>query len=252
MDGRSGKGSRRVLIAIAIVLAVLGCAFAWYVSDYYHADDVALTAVADEDGDADGVVVRELSGGAIAFVPDDPVAGLVFYPGAKVQPESYAPLAQACAERGILFVIVRPLFNLALLDEGCADGVTGQFPDVGEWAVGGHSMGGVAAGDYALRHGGDFALVVFLASYPSADLSALDCAALSVVASNDAVLNWERYEEARALLPSGAREVVIEGGVHSYFGDYGAQAGDGAALVSREEQQSLTAEAIADALDRSA
>lgn len=32
------------------------------------------------------------------IVPENPAAGLIFYPGATVQFESYAPLMQKCAE----------------------------------------------------------------------------------------------------------------------------------------------------------
>ena len=38
----------------------------------------------------------------IYFVPKEPLAGLIFYPGGKVQAEAYAPLMQLYAENGIL------------------------------------------------------------------------------------------------------------------------------------------------------
>jgi hypothetical protein len=37
---------------------------------------------------------------------------------------------------------------------------------------------------------------------------------------------------------------MIPGGNHAQFGNYGPQAGDGVALVAREEQQRLAADAI--------
>ena len=39
-------------------------------------------------------------------------------------------------------------------------------------------------------------------------------------------------------------EVVIDGGNHSQFGNYGFQKGDGEARISREEQEDRTVEAI--------
>ena len=244
MSKAKGKRAKRILIAIAIVVAALIVAFAWYVNDYYHADDTAMAAVADENGAADGVVVRELEGGALAFVPTEPVAGLVFYPGAKVQPEAYAPLMQECAEQGVLCVIVKPLFNLAILDANAADGVVDQFPDVNRWLVAGHSLGGVVASDYAARHDDVFDGIAFLASYPLSDVSGFGGKAVSIVGSNDGVLNRERYAEAESSFPSETREEMLEGGNHAYFGNYGEQAGDGNATISREEQQELTAAAI--------
>lgn len=236
--------AKRILIVVGIVLVVLVGAGAWYVNDYYHADATALAAVADEDGDADGVTVRTLADGAIAFVPEHPSAGLIFYPGAKVQPEAYAPLFEQCAEQGMLCVIVKPLFNLAILDMNAADGIQAQFPDVTRWAIAGHSMGGVAASDYASRHAGSFAAVVFLASYPSVDLTGFDGAVLSIMGSNDQVLNRESFEKAQVKLPANAHEIEIVGGNHAYFGNYGEQAGDGIAAITREEQQTQTATAI--------
>lgn len=236
---------RIALLAIAVILAALVCACAWYVNDYYHADATALEVMADEDGNADGVVVRGLSDKAVAFVPDEPRAGLVFYPGAKVQPESYAPLLESCAERGVLCVLVKPLFNLAILDIGAADGALGQFPDIGMWIAAGHSMGGVAASSYALQHVEEFDAVAFLASYPSDDLAAFEGRTLSLAGSNDHVLNWENFESAQTKLPEEAIVEIIEGGNHAHFGNYGEQAGDGEAAIAREEQQERTADAIA-------
>ena len=240
-----GKVARRVLIALAVVLVVAFGAGAWYVNDYYHADDVAMEVVADKSGAADGVEVRQLEGNKIAFVPTQTRAGLVFYPGAKVQPEAYAPLMEHCARRGILCVLLKPTFNLAILDMDAAAGVREQFPEVGTWTIAGHSMGGVAAADYLHRHEGDFDGIAFLASYPAADLTGFGGKAVSLAGTEDHVLKREGYEAARAKLPASSTEQAIDGGNHAYYGNYGEQAGDGTARISRESQQEQTADAIA-------
>ena len=156
MAGKRNTVVKRILIALAVIVVMLVAAAVWYVNDYSHADNVALAAVADEDGATDGVEVRTLPSGDIAFVPDRPTAGLVFYPGGKVQPEAYAPLMEQCAQRGILCVLLKPTFNLAIIDMDAASGITAQFPDVTKWVIAGHSMGGVAAADYASRHADEF------------------------------------------------------------------------------------------------
>ena len=237
--------ARRIVGAIAILVIALVVAAVWYVSDYYHASDAALAIVSDDDGTTDGVSVQELSNGAIAFVPDNPVAGLIFYPGAKVQPEAYAPLLHRCAERRILCVLVKPRFNLAILDIAAADGVQESFPDIHTWVIVGHSMGGVAAAEYAARHLDAFQAIAFLAAYPATDLSGFQGSALSIFGGNDEVLDCTRYKEAATLLPADARELEIAGGNHAYFGDYGEQTGDGMAEITREEQQTVTADALA-------
>ena len=246
MAGKRNTVVKRILIALAVIVVMLVAAAVWYVNDYSHADNVALAAVADEDGAADGVEVRTLPSGDIAFVPDNPVAGLVFYPGGKVQPEAYAPLMQQCAQRGILCVLLKPTFNLAIIDMDAASGVTAQFPEISEWTIAGHSMGGVAAADYASRHAGEFDAIAFLAAYPAVDLSKFDGKVLSIVGSNDGVLNRDKYEQAHELLPDSAQELVIEGGNHAYYGNYGEQANDGQAGITREDQQAQATDALVD------
>ena len=246
MAGSRNTIVKRILIALAVVVAVLAAATVWYVNDYYHADNVALAVVADEGGTADGVEVRTLPSGDIAFVPDHPTAGLVFYPGGKVQPEAYAPLMQKCAQRGILCVLLKPTFNLAIIDMDAANGVTAQFPDVSTWVLAGHSMGGVAAADYASRHPDEFDAIAFLAAYPAVDLSKFDGKVLSIIGSNDGVLNRDKYEQAHDLLPDSVQKLVIEGGNHAYYGNYGEQVNDGQADITRENQQAQVTDALVD------
>lgn len=246
MEAKRSKAAiaKWVFGIIAVFLVVCLGGFAWYASDYAHADSIALAVIADENGETDGVVVRELSDKAIALVPESAHVGLVFYPGAKVQPESYAPLLEQCAERGVLCVLLRPLFNLALLDENCADGVQAQFPEIDTWIIAGHSMGGVAASDYASRHRDDYAAIVFLASYPYAYLGDFEGSALSLAGTNDDILNRAACDAAEYKLPALSVRKDIEGGNHAYFGNYGEQAGDGQASITREQQQKQTVDEI--------
>lgn len=244
MTTRKGSRAKRVLLVAALVIAVFVGAFAWYVGDYSNADATALSIVADEDGDTDGVLVKEVADNALAFIPNRPRAGLIFYPGGKVQPEAYAPLLKRCADEGILCVLVKPLFNLAIVDSDAASGIQQLFPDIGTWTLAGHSMGGVAACDFASRHEGDFAAIALLAAYPAVDLSNYNGSVLSVIGTNDHVLNREKYAEAQAKLPANAHELEIAGGNHAYYGNYGEQKNDGTATISREEQQIQTADAL--------
>ena len=230
----------RIVVPIALVLTLVVGGGALYFSDYYHADGEASAAIVS----SEDVEVRTLSTGDLAFVPHSPTVGLVFYPGAKVQPEAYAPLLRSCAERGVLCVLVRPPLNFALFDSAAAQGALAQFPDMQKWILVGHSLGGVAAAQYVAKNPEDVDALVFLSSYPASDLSSFAGAALSIVGSEDKVLNRVAYEEGRAWLPSTAQALVIVGGNHAYFGNYGAQKGDGAASILREDQQRETVDAI--------
>ena len=244
MLAHSGKLAKRMLVAIGMLAAVLAAVFLWYANDYYRADSAALAVVADENGSADGVVVRELPDGSLVFEPEHPQMGLVFYPGGKVEPEAYAPLLERCAKQGVLGVLVRPPFNLAILNENMADGVQDRFPQIATWVIAGHSLGGVAAANYLSRHEGSFAGIALMASYPTCDLSDYGGSMVSIRGSNDGVLNREAYGNAHDKLPATSSELVIDGGNHSYYGNYGDQAGDGVATISRDAQQDQSVDAI--------
>lgn len=164
------KTHRKLKIALVAVLAVIvagAIGFGVYVGDYYHADDAALAAMEP----IGTVAVQRLEDGDIAFVPGDPRAGIVFYPGGKVQAEAYAPLMQDLAERRFLCVIVCMPFNLAVLDANGADGVQERFPAVRRWILMGHSLGGVMAAGYLDGHARSWNGLVLLGAYSTADLS---------------------------------------------------------------------------------
>ncbi len=56
----------------------------------------------------------------------------------------------------------------------------------------------------------------------------------------------ESYSENKANWPDNSTEFVIEGGIHSYFGNYGIQKGDGEPAITNIEQINITADTIAD------
>ena len=114
--------------------------------------------------------------------------------------------------------------------------------------VAGHSLGGVVAtlDALTLQKENHLAGVILLASYPdkSVDFSSSNIPVLSIVASNDKILNWEKYEASKSRLPKSSEELMIEGGNHSGFGMYGEQKGDGKASISNKEQQQKVIEKL--------
>ena len=81
--------------------------------------------------------------------------------------------------------------------------------------------------------------------YYHADLTDSGLRVYAAYGSEDGVLNREKYEADRINLPQDTTETVIDGGCHAGFGSYGAQKGDGAPVISAEEQQQQTADALA-------
>jgi hypothetical protein len=181
----------------------------------------------------------------------NPRAGLIFYPGAFVDPVAYAPAARALAERGYYVALAPMPFGFPLLGIDRAAAVIAANPAVPRWAVGGHSLGGVAAASFALRNPGQVAGLAFWASFPNSpdNLAELPLAVVSVYGELDPLSSPERVLASRSQLPSSARFVEIRGGNHAQFGWYGDQFRDRPATISREEQQRQVIEATASLLE---
>ena len=180
------------------------------------------TALAVTDAE-EGIVLAPADGGS--------EVGLVFIPGAKVDPWAYAAILQGLAEDGVTVVITRPWLNLAFFDPRGMDAFTSAAPEVDVWAVGGHSLGGVRACQLAP----DADALVLFASYCANDLSDSRLPVLSLAGSEDGLSTPEKIADARDLLPSDAELVEIAGASHASFGDYGPQSGDGTPTISTTE-----------------
>lgn len=234
---------KRVFRSILIILVVIGISvtgLSIYASDYYRADTAAIESFSC----SIDVTKTMLSDGVIAYSSGHPEIGFIFYPGGKVEHTAYEPLLKACAENNILCILIQMPFNLAVLDINAADGIKEQFPDIENWYIGGHSLGGSMAASYVSKNVNHFDGLILLASYSTVDLSKTDLNILSVYGSEDKVLNHKKYEEYRTNLSDALEEVVLDGGCHAYFGMYGEQDGDGTPTLKNEEQITLTANKI--------
>ena len=242
MNVLADKRKRKILIIIASVvlaLAMIVGACAIYLGDYYRADHESIGAFLPQ-----GATWKEDPDGTIIFAPEGATKGLIFYPGGKVEYTAYIPLMQACAEEGILCVLVEMPFHLAVLDVNAADGIQKEYPEIEDWYIGGHSLGGSMAASYIADHAEDYEGLILLGSYSTADLSDTDLDVLSVFGSEDKVMNREKYDENKSNLPNDFTEFVVDGGCHAYFGMYGAQDGDGTPTITNEEQIRITVENI--------
>lgn len=231
---------RLLLILLAVVIAI-SAAGIFYVNDYYRADTQAMDAMTADDEYTFGI----WGDGTRAYIPasGEYTSAIVFYPGGKVEYTAYEPLMTACADEGILCLLVQMPCNLAVLDQNAVDRVREFYPEVEHWYLAGHSLGGSMAASYAAG-AGDVDGLILLAAYSTEDLGELPT--LSIYGSEDGVLNMEKYMQYRSNLPEDAAECVIEGGNHACFGVYGAQEGDGAAAISNAEQIEQTAALIAE------
>jgi len=151
-----------------------------------------------------------------------PTKGIVLYPGALVDFRSYAPLARDLAREGYVAVIVKMPFDIAFL--GYKRALLAQFVnrDITHWAIGGHSLGGVAACTYTREFPQFIRGVVLLASYPSSSdsLRFSRLKVTSIYGTRDGLTDADDIEQSKRLLPRTTTFVPIEGGNHTQFGSY--------------------------------
>ena len=230
------KGKKRGLLAVtaAVLALVLGCGI--YVEDYYRAEEVVLAMPAS--------VSVETTDNRTVFVPEEASAGLIFYPGGKVEYAAYAPLMVKLAEQNVLCVLLKMPLNLAVLDMDAAAGIPEQFPEVETWYLAGHSLGGSMAASFAGKQADTYDGLILLAAYSTEDLTETGLKVCSLYGDRDGVLNLEKYREYRKNLPEDTLELVLEGGNHAGFGSYGHQEGDGVSTLESGAQIQWTADRI--------
>ena len=237
----------RILKPLALALATLLIAavvtFLVDAHTTYSAELEPVQAVA-----ADPAVDIAWTHGDVVMTPTGPAngTGLVFLAGAKVDPLAYADTLSGIVDAGTTVVIVRPILNFAILEFRPLSTFTDLAPDVTDWYVGGHSLGGVKACQYATDPG--VRGLVLLGSYCAGDLSEQNVPVLSVSGSDDGLSTPAKIDASRADLPADARFVEIEGANHASFGDYGPQPGDGTASIDDQRMRARLTTALDDFL----
>lgn len=213
-------GWKMIPVVLILLVAAVGIAFYLYTRSYYHAvkQDYAAT---EENEDF------------LIYGGRDSACGFIFYPGGKVEECAYAPILSMLADKGVCCVVPKMPYHLAVLRPDAASRVMEEIPDVKNWYIGGHSLGGAMAADFAAENRQKFSGLVLLAAYPTKEIKMLPV--LSIYGSEDGVLNQKKYKES-ITYADALTEYVIEGGNHAGFGNYGEQKGDGSATITKEEQ----------------
>ena len=147
----------------------------------------------------------------------------------KVEAEAYAILLKGIQDAGIRVFLVEMPFNLAVFDANAAEKIIEDNPMIKHWYIGGHSLGGAMASQFAEKHADRLDGLILLAAYPLND--AMD-KVLLIAGSEDRVLDQTKLE--------GFDVNWIEGGNHANFAHYGVQKGDGEALIDKDEQIKMT------------
>jgi pimeloyl-ACP methyl ester carboxylesterase len=237
---------KRIWIAAGLTVTVV---FVVWSVIAFRAEPVARVAEA-----SDAAVRVEKRDGVRRFIPSARSAatvGLLFFPGALVDPTAYAPLARAVADSGVTVALIElprrgafggaddpELFHRAraILSSGA-----GQ-----RWVVAGHSRGAVVASRVASESPRGLAGVVLIGTtHPrDVDLSRLVVPVTKIVGTRDGIARPAAVEANRHLLPPATRWVRVEGGNHSQFGWYGFQPGDRFAGISADRQRAQMIAAV--------
>lgn len=182
----------------------------------------------------------------IEFQPKQPQGvSVIFYQGAFVEEESYAPLAQLLAEGGHPVYVMKMPANLAVAGGNAASKVMEAYPDE-TFVIGGHSLGGAMAARFAASHADELAGMFLLGAYADekGDVSDTSLSVISIIGDKDNVVNRENVEIGRDYLPLDTIYYNLPGGNHAQYGDYGLQKGDGTADITMKEQLTLTADSL--------
>ncbi|WP_404461748.1 alpha/beta fold hydrolase [Sutcliffiella horikoshii] len=226
------KWQKTSLVTLGIVVGVAAAACLFLIATPYKLiNEESMESTED-------VMVKENSGW-ISFFPaeENDEAGIIFYPGGRVEAAAYAPLGKMLAEEGVPFIIAKMPLHLAVLNSDKADKIIAKYDDR-EWVIAGHSLGGAMAAKYVKNNPDKVTGLILMAAYPSEDddLTSFKGDVITFEAQLDGVIDEEKLTKADSRLPSQMYTFIIQGGNHSQFGDYGLQKGDNEASIPKEEQ----------------
>lgn len=123
---------------------------------------------------------------------------------------------------------------MAIFNKNAANKIIDKYSNIKHWYLCGHSMSGIMASSYVSKNKDKVAGLILLGSHIYGDVSAQDT--LTIYGSlNTSVKKKIDYKK---------NIVVIQGGNHANFGNYGHQKGDAKATISRKSQQNQTIKAI--------
>lgn len=226
---------KRICLGIVYILIILVVAVVFYLGKYYHSQ-VDINTLENSE-----ISITKEDYGYFVDGPGTDKA-MIFYPGAKVDEKAYAPLMTRLAEGGVDCFLVQMPAHLAILDMDKAEDIMGKY-SYDKWYLSGHSQGGAAAAIYAAGNPDNIDGLVLLAAYPTKDISD-DISLLSIYGDQDKVVQMESYDSNKINWPAQSQELIIPGGNHAGYANYGKQAGDGDAQISNDKQQEITATAI--------
>ena len=150
---------RKYKIFILIFISITVLSLFWYLKPYTPMEEVEyIFKNTDVDIDEENWLTFKPLG-------KETNTGFIFYPGARVQPRAYAPLAHYIAESGYKVDSFYAI-KLAVFVVNRAESVMNRYEEITYWVIGGHSLGGAMAARYAYNNSKKLSGLILLASYP--------------------------------------------------------------------------------------
>ncbi len=232
MNTALNKKFKRILISLLVVVLVGVAIVTVYLIIPYPVEDQALEILNQSE-----LVTRE--GDVITISKRQTETAIIFYPGAKVEGAAYLPMFEKLVEQtGITCYLIEMPFNLAVLDIEKAQEVIGQNQEIKNWYMAGHSLGGSMASAFASDNQDIIDGVIVMGAYVYGEFPTEN--SLTVYGTlNSEIANGIDYTD---------NIVIIEGGNHAAFGNYGKQPGDPVGEITAKQQQDETISAITDFL----
>ena len=236
-----------IIVTIMIITAILIGFVVWAETPPYPMPEAFEAMQSD-------AKVNVINSQWLIFEPTSPnnTIGFIFYPGGRVDYRSYAPLAHAIANEGYLTIIAPMPLNLAIFGANSASAVIASFPNITNWAIGGHSLGGSMAAQYVFENQNRTNGLILLAAYPASGLNISDSeiSVVTIHGTNDGLVTTKQIDDSLQQLPPSTIRSEIVGGNHAQFGWYGTQSGDGLATITREQQQNQTVTSVVQLLNK--
>ncbi len=227
------KNRKTIVLAFGVplgIILVLIIIFLLYSANVYTADETALAILEQGDG------VSEQDGMVILSPETKSNTGIIFYPGGLVEYTAYLPLLDSLRQNNLTCVVLQMPLNYAIFDTDAALNTMQNMPEIEHWYLAGHSLGGISAGIFAEEFPESIDGLIVLGAYVYGDYPPQN--ALTVYGTLNANLEDSiDYTE---------NIVMIDGGNHAQFGNYGKQRGDEDATITAQEQQDITVQAILD------
>ncbi|WAW14015.1 alpha/beta hydrolase [Peptostreptococcus equinus] len=175
--------------------------------------------------------------------------GIVIVPSEKVEPKSYAYIANKLAREGYKVVVVKLNMNYPAFSKSSIENIIETNLDVKNWYCIGHSQ----SGDLVMSESAKYENiqgVIFLGTYPKGDdLKLINKPTLFISGTKDGLINYDNYKNTKSGESKNTYFYQIEGANNTNFANIELINNDNKALITEKKQKTKTIEKIINFID---